>query len=59
MGCVMAKNTVTINGNKYKTARRKVGQRLNENGVWVPDYRLFYGKTKKEAVAKADAYTNN
>ena len=59
MGCVMAKNTVTINGNKYKTARRKVGQKLNENGVWVPDYRLFYGKTKKEAVAKADAYTNN
>ena len=50
------KTNVTINGNEYYQLRRKVGMKKNKAGKWVSDYRLFYGKSKKEALAKYEEY---
>ena len=53
------KTNVTINGNRYKRVKHKVGMKLNSKGVWVPDYKQFYGRTKSEAEAKYNAYMDN
>lgn len=50
------KTNVTINGNEYYQLRRKVGMKKNKAGKWVADYRLFYGKSKKEALSKYEEY---
>lgn len=53
----MAKKTNTSIGDyEYFRIRRKVGMKQNANGVWVPEYKAFYGKSKKEAIAKYEAY---
>ena len=39
--------------------RRKVGKKINSKGVWVDDYKLFYGKNKSEAEAKFAAFMDN
>lgn len=41
-----------INGQPYYRLRRKVGRRKNSNGQWTTDYKLFYGKSRKEAEQK-------
>lgn len=51
-----SKTNVTINGNEYYQLRRKVGMKKNKAGKWVADYRLFYGKSKKEALAKYEEF---
>lgn len=51
-------NYVEINGRMYYRMRRKVGMVKNRRGEWVAKYKLFYGKTKKEAVEKYEAYMN-
>lgn len=53
------KTNVTINGKDYYKVKHKVGKKLNENGVWVTDNKIFYGKTKSEAEAKYKAYMDN
>lgn len=46
------------NGQEYRyyVLKRKVGMRQNNGGVWRPYYKVFKGKTKKEAEAKYNAY---
>jgi len=44
------------NGVAYYRIRRKVGKKLNKNGVWVDDYKEFYGKNKKDAERKCAEY---
>lgn len=51
-------NHVVINGVEYVRIRRKVGMKKNKRGEWVSSYRFFYGKTKKEATAKYNAYVS-
>ena len=53
------KTNCTINGKEYYRIRRKVGKRINSKGVWVDDYKLFYGKNKSDAEAKFNAYMDN
>lgn len=56
----MANKTNCIkNGVPYYRIRRKVGRKLNSNGVWVDDYKEFYGKNKSEAEAKYEAFRSN
>ena len=43
------KTNCTINGKDYFRIRRKVGKRLDKNGLWVDDYKAFYGVNKKDA----------
>lgn len=43
------KTNCTKNGREYYRIRRKVGKKLNKNGVWVDDYKDFYGKNKSDA----------
>ena len=50
------KTNCTINGIDYYRINRKVGRRLNKNGVWVDHYKQFVGKSKKEAEAKYEEY---
>lgn len=50
------KTNVTINGYGYHKIKRKTGQRQNAAGEWVPVYKIFYGKTEKEALDKYDEY---
>lgn len=47
-------------GKEYEYARvtRVVGKRQNKRGEWVSVQKVFYGKTKAEAIAKAEAYIN-
>lgn len=46
----MASKTNCIkNGKAYYRIRRKVGKKLNEKGVWVDNYKDFYGKNKSDA----------
>ena len=53
----MAKKTnCTINGRKYYKISRKVGMKLNKNGIWVDDRKTFYGASKSEAEEKYDTY---
>lgn len=35
---------------------KKCGKKQNSRGEWVADYRQFYGKTRKEAISKYEAY---
>lgn len=51
-----SKTNVTINGKEYYQLHRKVGMKKNKAGKWVSDYRYFYGKSKKEALAKYEKY---
>lgn len=51
-----SKTNCVINGKEYYRIRRKVGMKKNKAGNWVADYRLFYGKSKKEAESKYRAY---
>jgi len=53
------KTNCTINGKDYYRIRRKVGKKINSKGVWVDDYKLFYGKNKSEAEAKFGAFMDN
>lgn len=50
---ITAKNGKTYS---YYSVRRKVGMKKNKAGKWVPDYRLFYGESKKAAEAKYQEY---
>lgn len=50
------KTNTTINGNSYFKISRKVGMRQNKQGVWVANYKNFYGKSKKEAENKYNLY---
>lgn len=45
-------------GKEYEYIRitRVVGKRQNKRGDWVSVSKVFYGKTKAEAIAKAEAY---
>lgn len=52
----MAKTNCTKNGNDYFRIKRKVGRKLNKQGIWVDAYKEFYGKTKKEALEKYEKY---
>lgn len=53
----MAKKTNTVkNGKEYYRICRKVGKRLNKDGVWVDHYKDFYGSCKSEAEEKYNAY---
>lgn len=59
-GIAMANKTnCMINGKEYYRIRRKVGKKINSKGVWVDDYKLFYGKNKSEAEAKYKAFMDN
>ena len=55
----MAVNT-TIKGNnadyEYYRISKTIGHKLNENGKEVPVVKQFYGRTKKEAEAKYQAF---
>lgn len=56
----MAKKTNTVkNGNEYFRICRKVGKRLNKDGLWVDYYKDFYGSCKADAEAKYDEYIKN
>ena len=61
----MAKKTntkITAKSGKqydYYSIRRKVGMKKNKAGKWVPDYRLFYGESKKDAESKYQAFKNS
>ncbi len=52
------RNEVCVGGYSYQKICRKVGMKQNKAGKWVPEYKNFYGKTKKEAIAKYEAYKN-
>lgn len=52
----MKKTNTTINGTDYYRIYRKVGVKLNKNGVWVPEKKTFYGSSKKEAEEKYEKY---
>lgn len=52
------RNRVTINGIEYVAIRRKTGMRKNSRGEWRSEYKIFYGRTKREATAKYNAYVN-
>lgn len=41
---------------EYYRLRRKVGMSRNKDGLLVPKYKSFYGKTQKEAQEKFEAY---
>ena len=50
------KNTKVINGTEYIRINRVVGHKINAAGNEVAITKQFYGKTKKEAEAKFQAY---
>lgn len=50
------KTNCTINGHDYFRLKIVVGHKLNANGYEVPVTKTFYGKSKKEAEDKANAY---
>ncbi len=53
----MASKTNCIkNGIPYYRIRRTVDKKLNKNGIWVDDIKEFYGKNKKDAEAKYEAF---
>lgn len=43
------KTNVTINGKDYYRIYRKIGMKRNAEGLWVPDYKNFYGSCKSDA----------
>lgn len=53
----MAKKTnCTVNGKEYYRICRKVGKKQNKKGLWVNDYKNFYGSCKSEAEAAYERY---
>lgn len=53
----MAKKTnCTVNGKEYYRICRKVGKKVNKKGLWVNDYKNFYGSCKSEAEAAYQKY---
>lgn len=53
----MAKKTnCVINGKPYYRIYRKVGMKLNKDGIWVDDRKAFYGSCKSEAEQKYREY---
>lgn len=50
------KTNCIINGNTYYRIQRKVGKKLNKDGLWIDNIKSFYGKNKKEAEAKFEDY---
>lgn len=55
-------NTVKSSNGKqysYKRITRKVGMKQNKLGEWIPDYKTFSGKTKKECEEKYQAYISS
>lgn len=53
----MAKKTnCVINGKEYYRIYRKVGMKVNKQGLWVDDYKNFYGSCKREAEQKYQQY---
>nr|WP_315022969.1 tyrosine-type recombinase/integrase [uncultured Aminipila sp.] len=44
-----SKTNCVINGKAYYRIRRKVGVKLNKEGLWVDDIKPFYGKNKSDA----------
>lgn len=54
---IMAKKTnCVINGKEYYRICRKVGKKVNKKGLWVNDYKNFYGSCKSEAEAAYSKY---
>ncbi len=49
------KTNYTANGKEYYRIYRKVGKK-NKNGLWVDDYKNFYGTCKSEAEKKYNEY---
>lgn len=47
---------VTINGIEYWKLQRKIGMKRNKRGQWIPDHKIFYGKTKREALQKYENF---
>ncbi len=39
-----SKTNCIINGKAYYRIRRKIGVKLNKQGLWVDDIKHFYGK---------------
>lgn len=54
----MAKKTnwKSSSGKELYRINRKVGMKLNEDGLWVDDYKCFYGSCKSEAEKKYSEY---
>lgn len=53
----MAKNTnCTVKGNEYYRITRKVGMKLNADGIWVDHRKDFYGTCKSDAENKFKEY---
>lgn len=42
--------------NDYYRITRRVGEKLNSQGKWVPEYKDFYGHTENEAILKYNSY---
>lgn len=51
-----SKTNCTINGRNYYRIRRKVGVKLNKEGLWVDDIKPFYGKNKSDAERQYQEY---
>lgn len=52
-------NWTDSRGNRRFKKQKKVGTKINENGVEVPVYKTFYGKSETEVINKIDAYFEN
>lgn len=50
------KTNCTINGKEYYRIYRKVGMKVNKDGIWVDDRKAFYGSSKKEAEQQYHEY---
>ncbi len=56
----MAKKTnCVINGKEYYRTYRKVGMKLNSEGVWVDNRKAFYGTCKADAERQYQEYIKN
>lgn len=53
------KTNCTKNGKEYYRIRRKVGKKLNNNGVWVDEFKEFYGVNRKDAEQQFEEYRTN
>lgn len=49
-------NWTDVRGNKRYKIQRKVGTKINKNGIEVSEYKCFYGTSKKEAEEKYHRY---
>lgn len=50
------KTNCTINGRNYYRLTKTIGKKLNKNGIPVPVRKTFYGRNRKDAEAKYQAY---